>query len=189
MNKTLTTAFFALLSSAFVCVRGTAPSQPLPVPGAGGVAIAIKAFLERQEGGQTTAPLLANIAHDVEFTYSGDNLEQVKRGKERVPAFLDVGMNGKPFAARFAKEFVTQIDNLVASKKADGRVLTHEIGAIRANCQSPECSMAVVEFTRIYTVGGGKQMHVPMRATALMKYERTEGANFRIYHWHASPRR
>lgn len=189
MNKTLTTAFLALLSSAFVSVRGTAPSAPLPVPGPGGVAIAIKAFLERQEGGQTTAPLLADSAHDLEFTYSGDKLEQVKKEKESVPAFLDVGMNGKPFAARSAKKFVTQIDNLVASKKAEERLLTHEIGAIRANCQSAQCSLAVVEFTRIYTVGGGKQMHVPMRATALMKYEQTEGANFRIYHWHASPAR
>jgi len=70
-----------------------------------------------------------------------------------------------------AKEFVTQIDNFVASKEKGARVLTHKIGKIRVSCQSGECSIAVIEFTRVYTAGGGKRMHVPMRATALMKYE------------------
>tara|TARA_R110002096_G_scaffold170339_1_gene342656 strand:- start:3863 stop:4432 length:570 start_codon:yes stop_codon:yes gene_type:complete len=186
MNKTLTTALLAVLGSAIATIGSSAPSTPPPIPGPGGVAIAIKAFLERQETGKTTAPLLAESAHDLEFAFAGDKLDQVKAGKQTAPSFLDVGYDGKPFCSRSTKQFVTQIDNLVASKEQDARVLTHKIGRIRANCQSAECSLAVVEFTRIYTVGGGKQMHVPMRATALMKYERTEGANFKIFHWHAS---
>ncbi|MFT6082912.1 MAG: hypothetical protein ACJAQZ_004995 [Planctomycetota bacterium] len=36
---------------------------------------------------------------------------------------------------------------------------------------------------------GAAALHVPMRATALMKYEQAEGAHFKIYHWHASPAR
>ena len=186
MNKTLTTALLALLGSAFVSVAPPAPSA-VPVPGPGGVAIAIKAFLERQENGASTAKLLSDSAHDLEFHYDGAELKQTEAGKESTPCFLDVGCDGKPFSARTAKVFVTQLSDLVASNDKESRVLTHEIGKIKANCHSGECSVAVVEFTRVYTVGGGKQMHVPMRATALMKYEVTEGASFRIYHWHASP--
>jgi hypothetical protein len=189
MNKTLTTALLALLGSAIATVGSSAPLTPPPIRGPGGVAIALKAFLEVQESGKTTAPLLADSGNDLEFTYDGDKLEQVDEDKQTAPAFLDVGYDGKPFQARTAKEFVTQIDNVVASKGKGARVLTHKIGKIRANCQSGECSIAVIEFTRIYTVGGGKRMHVPMRATALMKYERTEGSSFKIYHWHASPAR
>lgn len=199
MNKTLTTAVLALCGSAIATVSSLAPTAstmpdapaiPGPaIPGPGGVAIAVKAFLERQEAGKSTAPLLADIAHDLELRFDGDKLDQVKKGQESAPAFFDVGYDGKPFAARTAKQFVAQVQKRVASKDKDARVLGHEIGKIRANCQSAECSLAMVEFTRIYTVGGGKQMHVPMRATALMKYERTEGADFKIYHWHASPAR
>lgn len=191
MNKTLTTAVLALMSSAIVSVVSIAPAQPKTVrpelvPGPGGVAYAVKAFLELQEGAESTAPLLVDSSHDLEFGFADNKLEQTKKGEETVAAFLDVGMLGKPIAARTAKDFVQQLGQHVASKKQDERVLTHQIDAIRANCQSEACSLAVVEFTRIYTQGGGKQMHVPMRATALLRYEQAEGSNFRIYHWHAS---
>jgi len=186
MNKTLTTALLALMSSAIVSVGSTEAVQPKVVPGPGGVAYAVKAFLELQEGAESAAPLLVDSRHDLEFGFADGKLEQTKKGKETVSAFLDVGMLGKPIAARTAKEFAQQLGKHVASKKKDARVLTHQIDAIRANCQSEACSLAVIEFTRIYTQGGGKQMHVPMRATALLRYEQAEGSNFRIYHWHAS---
>lgn len=186
MNKTLTAALLALTSSAFVSFGSTAPSRPAPVPGPGGVASAIKTFLDRQEAGESALPLLVDSRHEIELSFDGDKIEQVKKDKESVPSFLDVGMLGKPIAARTAKQFASLLGKRVASDKGEERVLAHEIGSIRANCMSEACSLAIVEFTRIYTVSGGKQMHVPMRATALVRYEQAEGTNFRIYHWHAS---
>src|SRR5690606_5811531 len=148
---------------------------------------ASRAFLGRQERGASPATLLCDSAHGLEFYFDDAKLEQTESGKEMTAAFLDVDCDGKPFGARTATQFATKIDERIASNEKQARVLTHEIGKIKANCHSGDCSIGVVEFTRVYTVGGGKQMHVPLRATAIMKYELTDGASFRIYHWHASP--
>lgn len=188
MNKTLTSVMLALLGGGTLlpCLSPAPATIPgYMIPGPGGAAIAVTEFFARQEGSEATAALLHDSPGDVEFIYEEGALALAPKDAVATPAFFDIGADGRPFASRLARDFAKGVAAKIATNKGANRVLDHRVDAIRANCHSKSCSQALVEFTRIYTIGGGKQMHVPMRATALLRYDDAK-SSFVIYHWHAS---
>lgn len=167
----------ALLGSAAVLVPS--PAAPAPVPGPGGVAVTVRDFLRAQDAGADLAPFLGGEVNalDLEFDAEG------KLGDHQggVPVFFDIGRDGAAIAAKTAAEFGKAV-----AAAATGPAAKSELGALRATCQSQECSWAVFAFDRVRTVDGREQ-RVPMRGTALMRFDDSAPSHFRIYHWHVSP--
>ncbi|MFN3244088.1 MAG: hypothetical protein ACE37K_21455 [Planctomycetota bacterium] len=191
MHKTLTTGLSALFAALLAgpMFRPTADSAPQPplLPGPGGVAAAVTTFLERLDQGAGVRPLLDVSAHDLEFVFDDGAMKQAGKGDARVPSFQELGPRG-PFAARTTAQFAAQLGKLVATDAGASRKVTTTVDRIRANCQSEACSLATVEFTRRYEVDGAEPVEHQLRATALLRWERNELGDFRIYHWHASRR-
>ena len=184
MNQPRTLALVAaLLGSALLAPR-TPPAAP-PLPGPGGVAAAVLKYLERVDAGDRPAVSLVDRAHAADFVVKvGGGLEQVDA--RTVPSFCDVDAAGRAFAAPTVAAFGKQ---LAAGNKrcaVEGMTVRSVVRAIRANCESADCSLATVEFERVYSKHGVEVRRVPLRATALLQWERVEGADFRIYHWHCA---
>lgn len=183
MKTTAYPLVIALLGSSFVPLARPHTAAP-PVPGPGGVAAAVQAFLRCQDEGKDSGSLLGGRAHGVEFTIGADgSLQQAEA--DATPAFLDVTAAGVPFEAADPQAFAKVLAAKVGSDAASGRTLHTEVRRIRANCESERCSLAVVDFDRVYATGKESQ-RVPMRATVLLRFERSDAGDFRIYHWHAS---
>ncbi|MCK5943837.1 MAG: hypothetical protein KAI24_17770 [Planctomycetes bacterium] len=188
MHKTLTAVIAALLGSSFVPVDpAPLPAAPM-LPGPGGVAATVTRFFERLDAGKDVAPMLDVERHDLEFAFVDGVMKQVPDKEAAVPCFHDVAADGTPFAARSVAAFVTALDHRVASQPEQGRAVQTEVERIRANCQSEACSLAVVDFTRTYRTGEDQVVRRKLRATALLRWERHEQGDFRIYHWQASAR-
>lgn len=173
----------ALLGSSFVPLATNRPAAP-PVPGPGGVAAAVQAFLRCQDEGKDPGALLGGRAYGLEFSVGADATLQPAEG-DATPAFLDVTADGIPFDAAEPQAFAKALAAKVGPDPATGRTLRTEVRRIRANCESERCSLAVVDFDRVYATGEHSQ-RVPMRATVLLRWERSDAGDFRIFHWHAS---
>jgi len=188
MHKTLTALFAALLGSSLMQPNAEPVPQPPVLPGPGGVADAVKTFLERLDDGADVKPLLAGSHPDLEFVFVDGAMKQASKEQARVPSFQDLDAQGRPFATRTVGDFVGHLDKLVATDAGLGREVTTTIDRIRANCQSEQCSLATVEFTRSYALADDRKCEHKMRATVLLRWERNKLGDFRIYHWHASRR-
>lgn len=191
MHKTLIPAVAGLLSAALA----TFPAAPdgaahaAPPRGPGGVALAVQTFLDGLDRGEPVTTLLVDERHDLEFTFDDGALVVVDEEDTTVAAWADVDATGAPFSAGTAAAFCKALQARVATDDKAGRKVRSEAVRVRANCASEQASMAIVEFTRCVTAAGAAEVRVPMRATALMRYNRNPkvpGQNFEIYHWHAS---
>ncbi|MCA8977396.1 MAG: hypothetical protein KDC98_21925 [Planctomycetes bacterium] len=186
MNKLLTSTLLVLFGGAGLSApwsRATAA----PIPGPGGVAVAVRDFLQCLDEGGDPAGLLADEKYAVDMVVRADGgLGQAAEGT-RVAVFFDVAADGTPLSATTAADFAAQAASKVAASERAARALRTEIGTIRAACDSERCSWSVVDFERVYTMAGA-EVRVPMRASALLRYVGSEAPNFRIYQWHASRR-
>lgn len=186
MHKTVTAALSALLASSFFHLS-PAPRPPA-LPGPGGVAAALTTLFERLDAGEGVQTLFDVAGPDLEFVFVDGSMQQAAKGEMRVPSFHGVGPAGEPFAARDAAGFAVDLGKRVASDEGGRRRVRTTVDRIRANCQSEQCSLATVDFTRRYERAGQKPLEQKLRATALLRWERHELGDFRIYHWHASMR-
>ena len=145
MTKRLSAIVIALLAGAFVPTHSTPKTTPLPGPG--GVAMALMAFLKHQDDGTSAAALLVDRRGN-DFTIGeGGRLQEVK-GAAAISAFMDVAGpgEGRPVSARKAGEFAAVLGLHVSANKQAKRTLRTAVHAIRASCDSERCSLAIVEF-------------------------------------------
>ena len=86
MHQTLTTAICALLGGALFPTLET-NARP-PVPGPGGVVMAVEEFLSRQDAGEDLAPLVVDERHDLEFTVEDGAIAQALERCKHVSLYL-----------------------------------------------------------------------------------------------------
>jgi len=204
LSKMLPTMSSRLLCAAAVLcgalhVSVSLPSRATAMRGPSSVIEAVRAFLLALDKGDTTMLDLLVGDHDPRDGYVVVPDESAKSGIRQlekddgnivVSRFFDVSHDGRPFHAKDKKIFLTRLGRHVSGSKANTRTLTTRFRTIRADCPSPWCSYAVVEFERTYCIGGVRQEPVLMQATALVRYVKrkdVEVPHFEIFHWHASP--
>lgn len=185
MKTRLSTLVLTLLGSAFLSAPHVSTAPQPPVPGPGGVATTVLDFLERLDEGKDAVALLVERNGDSEFVLDADGGLQLAE-QPCTAAFVDVSQTGHVISAMRAQTF-DALDKKCAALRDDGcGDVRSEVRSLRCNCESERCSLAVVEFDRVYSEDGVERVRVPMRATALLQWVGGEGAAFRIYHWHAS---
>lgn len=185
MIKQLSVVVVALLGSAAVPVPITPPSRDAVV-GPGGVVATIRAFLRYQDENRNAAAFLGAAPQAVDVVIDADGSIRTTEKDARIASFIDLSADGMPLAAATPEAFAALLDEHVDPSKHAARTLRTEVHAIRATCESENCSWAIVDFERVYTTGRTAEVRVPMRATALLRWDKTEFADFRIFHWHAS---
>ena len=174
-----TTSKLALGSAAlFACLAFLAASAA-PVPGPGGVAIAVREVLAAQDAGADLLPLLADGPNSVDVAFDGDGTLGDFAGG--VPVFFDVGHDGSPITAKTPAEFA----EACAADHKTGAAVRSVLGGMRATCASEDCSRAVFSFDRVRTVDG-REVIEPMRGTAMLRYDAEAKHDFRVYQWHVS---
>ncbi|MFO1052609.1 MAG: hypothetical protein U1F36_10375 [Planctomycetota bacterium] len=173
----------ALSSCLALALCGGATSwtlaAPPPVPGPGGVAVAVRELLAAQDAGADVASLLGDGPYAIDLSFDGDGeLGDFAGG---VPVFFDVARNGAPLTAKTPAEFAAAL----AADARSGGAMHSVLGGLRATCQSPECSWAVFAFERVRTVDG-HELREPMRGSALLSFDEHAKHHFRIHQWHVS---
>lgn len=162
--------------------------------GPSGVIETMRAFLQALDAGDARMLdlLVGDDAAGDGYVVAPD--ETTKVGIKQVKAhrsnrFFEVSHDGKSLAAQGKRGFLQLLRKLVTGSKLDARTLETRFHTIRADCPSPWCSYAVVEFERTYSLGDAKLEPVLMRATALVRYVKRKDnrvPHFEIFHWHAS---
>ena len=163
------------------------PPLPAPPAGPGGVITALKAFAQALDDGNASAVgnLIAETSPGADVAFDGDGKSGEMHDVQGQPlTFFDVTADGAQVEARSKKDAVGKLLDAVASNAQ--RRLHTKLLRIRADCPSSNCSYGVVEFERTCEQGG-KTVTVPMRATALVTYDKDAEHHFRLFHWHASP--
>lgn len=151
---------------------------PTPAPSAGPAAAiaAVERFLAAQDKGDIDDLIACFDGKSKPMV--GFDLADGKRVDWNGPSQMmwsDVDRQGEPMHA-------AKPDYLV--KMLSGHTGKRTITKIRADCDSPACSVAVLDFTWTRREGD-KEVATPLRATALLRYDDKE-QRFRVYHWHAS---
>jgi hypothetical protein len=174
-----TTSKLALVTAGLCACFAFLAASEAPVPGPGGVAIAVRAMLAAQDAGTEVAPLLAEGPNSVDVAFDTDGkLGDFAGG---VPVFFDVGHDGSPITAKTPAEFA----EACAADHKTGAAVRSVLGGMRATCASEDCSRAVFSFDRVRTVDG-REVIEPMRGTAMLRYDAEAKHDFRVYQWHVS---
>lgn len=166
----------ASLTLALAAVVLPSLSSPAATPGPAAAIAAIERFLAAQDKGDIDELIACFDGKSKPMV--GFDLTDGKRVEWNGPSQMmwsDVDRQGEPMHA-------PKPDYLV--KMLSGHTGKRTITKIRADCDSPACSVAVFDFSWTRREGE-KEVATPLRATALLRYDEKE-QRFRIYHWHAS---
>lgn len=154
----------ALASTSLLSLWLSTPAVPA---GPGAVLEAVKAFTKAIDDGD-----LAYLRTAID-----------PRANKGGPGFHDLAFDGKSIDADTTAGFVAAFAASVKRRELED--VTTEIVRIAADCPSPRCSYAYLEFDRL--IGKGKAQRVPMRATVLLRHTNDKPA-FKIFHWNVSRR-
>lgn len=160
-------------------------AAPQPVPGPGAVWAAVQQFLALQDAGGDAASLLLDGAGGVDFAIDGEGHPVEPAQGTATAVFCDVAADGAVLAESRAQGFARRLQRDVATDAGAARQLRTHVQRFRADCNSPSCSWAVVEFERVYQGAAGER-RVAMRATALLQYREGATPGFGIFQWHAA---
>ena len=162
----------------------TTESAP-PIPGPGGVYHAVVDLCAALDRGDTDYLREAFVAsrHGIEF-YRDDDGELATREPAGAFEFADELATGAPVAVRTLAALEKAVAGFADAELGPAET---EIETVYADCPSGHCSYAVVEFDRVWGEGEDRRV-VPMRATALVRYDGSSTPHFRVFHWHAARR-
>lgn len=150
--------------------------SPAAPPGPGAAIVAVERFLAAQDKGDIDE-LIACFDGKAEAMVGYDLKDGERKnfsGPSPMP-WCDIDRDGKPLHA-------AKPDFLL--KMISGHTGKRTILKLRADCRSPECSIATVDFTWTRRERD-TDIVLPVRATALLRYDAKE-TRFRLFHWHAS---